>query len=96
MRLERGSGFPERSGPNWHISLLADAAIAIPGVRPALFLPNGLAEWDAVLHFRHFLRHAYVVNLDAEKLVANLARLERVVDATDAWFETVLAGLLAD
>jgi hypothetical protein len=96
VRLERGAGLPERTGANWHITLLADAAIAIPGVRPALFSPEGLAEWDALLRFRHFLRHAYVVNLDGEKLVVNVVRLERAVAATDAWLEAVITGLLGD
>ncbi len=61
MRLDRGAGLPDRTRGSWHITLLADAAIA--GVRPALFSPEGLAEWDALLRFRHVLRHAYVVNL---------------------------------
>ncbi len=94
VRLERGSGLPDRTGANWHVALLADAAIAIPGVRPALFSPEGFAEWDALLRFRHFLRHAYVVNLDAGKLVANVDRLERAVGATDTWLEAVVTGLL--
>ena len=94
VRLERGAGLPERTGGSWHIALLSDAAIAIAGVRPALFSPDALPDWDALLRFRHFLRHAYVVTLDATMLVANVARLERAVDATEAWLEAVIAGLL--
>jgi hypothetical protein len=58
LRLERGVGLPERTGASWHAALLADAALALPGVRPALFPSEALADWDAVLRFRHFLRHA--------------------------------------
>ena len=94
VRLERGAGLPERSGSSWYSALLADAALVIPGVRPALFAPGALADWDALLRFRHFLRHAYVLGLDAEKLASNIDRLERAVSATDAWLEAVLVGLL--
>jgi hypothetical protein len=96
VRLERGAGLPERIGSSWHVALLADAALPVPGLRPALFSREGLAEWDALLRFRHFLRHAYVIDLDADKLVVNVGRLERAVEATDAWLEDVVAGLLGD
>jgi hypothetical protein len=94
-RLERSVGLPDRAGSNWHMALLADAAMALTGVRPALFPPESLADWEAVLRFRHFLRHAYVLTLDAEKLRDNAARLERAVQATDAWLDAVLTAILA-
>jgi hypothetical protein len=53
-----------------------------------------LADWDALLRFRHFLRHAYVLGLDAERLASNIDRLERAVAATDPWLGAVLVGLL--
>ncbi|MES1171742.1 MAG: hypothetical protein ABUL77_00770 [Bacteroidota bacterium] len=96
VRLERGVGLPERTGSSWHAALLADAGMAIPDLRPALFAPECFAEWDALLRFRHFLRHAYVVDLDAGKLVANVGRLERAVAATDGWLDAVLKGLLGN
>lgn len=52
-------------------------------------------EWDAVLRFRHFLRHAYVVTLDAQRLKENIVRLERAVAATDRWVEAVLQAILS-
>jgi len=75
--------------------LLADAALAIPGLRPALFPPDVLPDWDAALRFRHFLRHAYVVTLDPERLRANVARLAQAATATEPWLEAVLQALLA-
>jgi hypothetical protein len=95
LRLERGVGLPERAGSNWHMALLADAAISLTGVRPALFPPESLSDWEAVLRFRHFLRHAYVVTLDAEKLSVNVGRLELAVAATETWLEAVLKAILA-
>ena len=93
LRIERSIGWPERTGANWHAALLADAALEIPGVRPPLLPAEVLADWDALLRFRHFLRHAYVIDLDAEKLATNRQRLERAVSTTDSWFGSVLATL---
>jgi hypothetical protein len=94
VRLERAAGLPERTGASWHPALLADAALVIPGVRPPLFPPEALSDWDAVMRFRHFLRHAVVVNLDAGKFSATTERLERAVQATEPWLEAVLFGLM--
>jgi hypothetical protein len=96
LRVERALGLPERSGPGWHALLLADAALVIPGLRPALFPGPTLADWDAVLRFRHFLRHAYVLDLDPGKLGQNVARLDGAVSETDPWLDGVLAVLGAD
>lgn len=95
VRLERAAGLPERVGSSWHAALLADAAIAVDGLRPAIIPSSALADWDALLRFRHFLRHAYVVDLDAERLTANLQRLERAVVATDSWLNAVLDAFTA-
>jgi hypothetical protein len=93
VRLERAAGLPERTDASWHTALLADAAIAIPGLRPPIFPAEAHADWDALLRFRHFLRHAYVVDLDPSKLTVNRDRLARAVAATDAWLGLVLSGL---
>lgn len=93
VRLERVAGLPDRAGANWHVALLADAAVAIPGLRPAIFPPEAHADWDALLRFRHFLRHAYVVNLAPDKLVANRDRLDRAVALTEPWIGVVLLEL---
>jgi hypothetical protein len=93
VRLERASGLPERTGTGWHQALLADAAVAIPGLRPPIFPAEAQADWDGLLRFRHFLRHAYVVDLDPSKLTGVRDRLDRAVAATDAWLRMVLSGL---
>jgi hypothetical protein len=95
VRLERVAGLPERTGASWHTALLAAAAVEVPGLRPPLFPAEAHADWDALLRFRHFLRHAYVLDLDRGKLAVNLNRLDRAVAATDAWLGSVLSGLAA-
>ncbi len=40
--------------------------------------------------FRHFLRHAYVLDLDGDKLAQNVLRLDKAVCATDGWLTAVL------
>lgn len=82
VRFERALGLPERAGASWHAALLADAALPLKAVRPALIPPEALADWDALLRFRHFLRHAYVVELDPALLRASRETLRRVVAAT--------------
>ncbi len=49
VRLERVAGLPERAGASWHSAVLADAALAIPGLRPPIFPAEAHADWDALL-----------------------------------------------
>ena len=84
----------ERVGASWHTALLADAALALPGLRPPIFPAEAHSDWDALLRFRHFLRHAYVVDLDASRLIANRDRLARAVGVTEAWIGAVLSGIV--
>jgi hypothetical protein len=95
VRVERALGLPERSGPAWHGAILADAAQPIPGARPALLPEDALRDWDGVMRFRHFLRHAYPSALDPEKLAQNVARLERSVAATDPQLGALFRALVA-
>jgi len=41
--------------------LLADAGRPIARLRPAVYPAEAQADWEALLRFRHFLRHAYGV-----------------------------------
>ena len=56
------------AGAEWHGGLLSGALLDVPDVRPPIVSPpmeSGLRE---LLRFRHFFRHAYVVELDPAKL----------------------------
>ena len=93
VRVERAVGLPERSGAAWHRALLGDAARELPGVRPLIVPPEVLADWVDLLGFRHFLRHAYAAELEAEKLRAVAARLARAVAATRPSVQRTLEAL---
>ncbi|MBI5480601.1 MAG: hypothetical protein HY906_17215 [Deltaproteobacteria bacterium] len=93
VRLERALGLPERGGAGWHLQLLLAAGQPVPGLRPAAYPMEAASDWDDLRRFRHFLRRAYAVALDPEKLRANVARLERAVAATDPHVAAVVAAL---
>ncbi len=80
-------------GVSSHRDLLSQAMCELPGVRPAV-LPSPLqVDLLALLAFRHFFRHAYAVDLDAEKLrreVERAARIEHDVDLALATFDAAL------
>lgn len=56
----------------WHRQLLARMALDIPGVRPALIVPEVRDRLDELRRFRHFFRNAYDRPLDPKKVAANL------------------------
>lgn len=56
------------SGPEWHRDLLDGATWPIAGVRPAVLPQDALQPLRELLRFRHFLRHAYAVELEPSKL----------------------------
>lgn len=58
------------SGAEWHGELLSGALLDVPGVRPPIMNASREAGLRDLLRFRHFFRHAYVVELDSTKLVA--------------------------
>lgn len=62
--LEGGS--PE--GGDWHQTLLHSMSLEIEGVRPAFFSASTAKVLHRLLAFRHFFRHAYAIELDAERL----------------------------
>lgn len=93
VRLERALGLPARTGSDWHRSLLADAVLSVAGLRPALFPAEVERDWDDLRRFRHFLRHAYPLDLDPHRLARSLAHLERAIHRTDAPLRSVLQAL---
>ena len=56
------------AGRDWHMALLESMALAIEGVRPQVLSPESLKPLRRLLAFRHFFRHAYTANLEADKL----------------------------
>ena len=56
----------------YHADLIRRMQLDIPGIRPALLSERTASDLDELRRFRHRFRHAYAVELDAEK-VASLA-----------------------
>ncbi len=85
-------GAPTRSD-RWHQDLLHQLELDIERVRPAVLRPETTALLRELLQFRHFLRHAYAVEIDPVKLrrVADDAlRVAPLVSADLERFEAVL------
>lgn len=91
MRSIEGS-VPE--GPDYHKAVLDAAALRIEGVREPLLSPATVAALHDLRAFRHFVRHAYAVDLDPDRL-ADLQRraaalrpdLEKDLDQLDDWLK---------
>lgn len=79
-------------GPDFHKALLDAAALRIEGIRPPLLANATVVALHDLRAFRHFVRHAYAVELDAGRM-ADLQRrsaalrpdLETDLDRLDAW-----------
>jgi len=93
VRVERALGLPERGGAGWHGELLADAALELADLRPPIVTAAAQLHWAALLRFRHFLRHAYAVRLDAELLRRNREHLREAVEVSQPTIEALSAAL---
>lgn len=93
VRIERALGLQERGGSEWHRALLADSVWPIPSVRGAVLTRDSERDWDELRRFRHFLRHAYTVELDPGRLAANTVKLERAFEANDASVRALIDAL---
>jgi hypothetical protein len=81
---------------DWHRSLLGNASLRIPNVRPPVLREAVVKVADQLRRFRHFLRHAYAAELSVERLrkLANAWLAERSeLDADLDEFEKFLEDL---
>ena len=80
---------------DWHQEFLRAMGLAIDGIRRALLSRVSVAALRELLSFRHFFRHAYAVELEADRLSVLRGRLKvllpRLIAERDA-----LDGLLAE
>lgn len=86
------------AGPEWHRALLEQVARQA-SARPPLLCATDRSRLAGLLKFRHFLRHAYAVDLDWEKMRSHAEALSslhagvaRDVDAFRAFVRGCLAG----
>ena len=81
----------------WHAELVHRLSIEVPGVRPALYLPDILPALRDLRGFRHVITHAYDLVLEADRLsivarhAGEAARL--LPGMVGRFFETVAADL---
>ncbi len=87
-------------GADWHKALLDDAALEIPTTRPALLGRATVRALHDLRTFRHFVRHAYAVELASDRLVDLQGRAHRLraplladLTALDAWLAQIAAQL---
>ena len=64
------AGFFENQigGARYHADLLRRMGTRIEGMRPALLSSSTAELLDELRRFHHFVRHAYAVNLDADRV----------------------------
>lgn len=89
--LERIARLLDQSVPDgnsWHVDLLVQMQLEVPGVRPAVISKSAEPGLHELRKFRHFFRNAYVLDLDPALVRQRAGDLSRVGDA-------VTAGLLA-
>lgn len=67
-------------GSSWHVDLLAQMRIEVPGLRPAVIPPEVLRDMHELRRFRHFFRNAYVLDLDPAKIADRVSELLRARD----------------
>ncbi len=87
-RSARLFGTSSHAGPTWHADLLRHAARPLPTLRPPLVPEDRREPARELLRFRHFLRHAYAIRFDPE-------RMRPAVDALRVHHEAFAAQLRA-
>lgn len=66
------------AGPTWHIDLLGQMQVEIPGLRPRVIEPELAFDLQELRKFRHFFRNAYVLEFDPEHVGRHAERLQRI------------------
>ena len=65
-------------GGSWHLDLLAQMRLEVPGVRPAIVPESVMPGLHELRKFRHFFRNAYALDLDVALVRQRAADLLRV------------------
>jgi len=82
----------------YHIEILKVVSIDVPGIRPKLLSDDSYKLLDKLRSFRHFIRHGYNYELDADELNLLQKKLHQsfggVIEDIDS-FKLFLSNLLA-
>ena len=91
---ELNGGLPQ--GEQWHLQIITDMSLEIPGVRPPV-IDTALAEVLAdFLRFRHVFRNVYGSPLQAERMPPLEERLPRVLASFLTQVRTFLAWMAGE
>jgi len=82
----------EKSG-NYHEKLLQRLALDLPGLRPAFLPADAMADLVELRRFRHLVRHAYDLNLRADRLGELVDMAKRASAAVPAWCDGFAAAV---
>jgi hypothetical protein len=58
------------SGGDWHVELLRQMTLNLPGVRPAVLRKPSAEQLDELRRFRHRVRNIYAANLQPQRMGA--------------------------
>lgn len=72
VAAELNGGLP--AGQGWHVQLLRDMTIELPGLRPAVIRKETAVLLKEYLDFRHVVRHTYGFDLRWEPIKGLLSR----------------------
>lgn len=81
------------AGGEWHRTLLLRMSQPVPGIRPALLSEELFDVMNRLRGFRHFVRHAYVTEIDPAQLQANLTLAFALATTLPAAVEGFVAQL---
>lgn len=81
------------AGVTWHIELLRQITMPVPEVRPAVLGTATAEGLEDLLRFRHFVRHAYRVDLDWQRLQPLVAGLAVTLDRVRNDLQRFASGL---
>ncbi|NET35866.1 MAG: hypothetical protein F6K19_28205 [Cyanothece sp. SIO1E1] len=81
------------SSGEWHRILLLRMSEPIPGIRPVLLSEDLFDVMNRLRGFRHFVRHAYVTDIDPTQLQANLNLALKLAEALPKAVQVFIAQL---
>jgi hypothetical protein len=89
------------TGAAWHVELLSQMQIEIPGLRSSVMPPEVREKMHELRKFRHFFRNAYLLDLDPQRVrdrTQELATVDPLVQSglrqLDAHIDALRATLL--
>jgi hypothetical protein len=77
-RIASNLGGQPPAGPRWHLELLEDMALELPGIRPAVLQRSTVNQLSTLLRLRHVLRNLYAWTLNRAELDVHVTKLDLI------------------